>query len=64
MNKKIVIVGAGAAGIGMGVTLVELGIRDFLILEQKEIGHSFKNWPQETRFITPSFQVMALVCLI
>lgn len=55
MNKKIVIVGAGAAGIGMGVTLVELGIRDFLILEQKEIGHSFKNWPQETRFITPSF---------
>ncbi len=55
MNKKIIIIGAGAAGIGMGVTLTELGIRDFLILEKTEIANSFKKWPQETRFITPSF---------
>lgn len=55
MNKKIIIIGAEAAGIGMGVTLVELGVRDFLILEKNEIGQSFKNWPKETRFITPSF---------
>lgn len=55
MNKKIVIVGAGAAGIGMGVTFSELGIQDFLIIDKTEIGDSFKHWPQETRFITPSF---------
>lgn len=55
MDKKIVVIGAGAAGIGMGITLTELGVRDFVILDKDEVGNSFKNWPQETRFITPSF---------
>jgi thioredoxin reductase len=54
-SYQIVIIGAGAAGIGFGVTLKELGIDDFVILEQEEIGSSFLNWPAETRFITPSF---------
>lgn len=53
--KKGIIIGAGAAGIGFGVALKELGYDDFLILESETIGNSFKNWPQETRFITPSF---------
>lgn len=55
METEIVIIGAGAAGIGFGVTLKELGISDFMILEKREIGQSFKQWPLETRFITPSF---------
>lgn len=54
-RKKIIIIGGGAAGIGMGITLKELGIDDFLILEKKQIGQSFLSWPKETRFITPSF---------
>lgn len=50
----IIIVGAGAAGIGMGVLLKRLGL-PFVILEQSEVGASFLRWPIETQFISPSF---------
>ncbi|WP_168121541.1 NAD(P)/FAD-dependent oxidoreductase [Paenibacillus sp. HB172176] len=49
------IVGGGAAGIGMGCALQELGVERFCILERGEIGSSFLMWPQEMRMITPSF---------
>ena len=51
----IVIVGAGAAGLGMGVTLRDLGIENFVILDRTAVGASFLRWPRQTRFITPSF---------
>lgn len=56
MIKKIpvVIVGAGAAGIGMGIVLKKMGL-DFLILEKGQIGQSFQDWPPGTRFLSPSF---------
>lgn len=50
----IAIIGAGAAGIGMGVLLRKMGL-DFVILEKDKIGSSFKKWPEGMRFITPSF---------
>ncbi len=53
-HADIIIVGAGAAGIGMGVLLQKIGI-DFIILEKKSIGESFKKWPKEMQFISPSF---------
>ena len=60
MTKKarsydIVIVGAGAAGLGLGVTLRDLGIENFVILDRSAVGASFLRWPRQTRFITPSF---------
>jgi hypothetical protein len=60
MNTKnpkfdVVIVGAGAAGVGCGVVLKDLGIENFVILERHQVGASFSFWPQEMRFITPSF---------
>ncbi len=60
MNTKnpqfdVVIVGAGAAGIGCGVVLKDLGIENFVILERHQVGASFSRWPEEMRFITPSF---------
>jgi thioredoxin reductase len=51
----VVIVGAGAAGIGCAVALRDLGLERFVILERHEIGASFVRWPEEMRFITPSF---------
>ena len=51
----VVIVGAGAAGIGCAVALRDLGLERFVILERHEIGASFARWPEEMRFITPSF---------
>ena len=50
----VVVVGAGAAGIGTGVALSRLDL-EILILERDEIGASFRRWPDEMRFITPSF---------
>jgi len=50
----IVVVGAGAAGVGVGVALKRIGA-PFVIVERGEIGESFRRWPAEMRFITPSF---------
>jgi putative flavoprotein involved in K+ transport len=51
----VIVVGAGAAGIGVGVVLKELGLDNFAILERHQIGESFRRWPQEMHLITPSF---------
>ena len=51
----VVIVGAGAAGLGFGVTLRHLGIDNFAILDRGDVGASFLRWSRQTRFITPSF---------
>lgn len=54
MKNAVVIVGAGAAGIGMGVLLKRLNI-PFVIIDKFDIAASFKRWSKETRFISPSF---------
>ena len=51
----VIVVGAGAAGVGVGVTLKHAGIEDFLLIDRHGVGASFARWPAETRFITPSF---------
>ena len=51
----VVVVGGGAAGVGVGVALTHAGIENFVILERLMIGASFALWPAETCFITPSF---------
>ncbi|MEM7066579.1 MAG: NAD(P)/FAD-dependent oxidoreductase [Cyanobacteria bacterium P01_B01_bin.77] len=55
LSYDVVIVGAGAAGIGCGVVLKELGLERFTILERHQVGASFSRWPKEMSFITPSF---------
>ncbi|MEM7096714.1 MAG: NAD(P)/FAD-dependent oxidoreductase [Pseudomonadota bacterium] len=51
----VVVVGAGAAGIGVAIALKHAGVEKFAVLERHMIGASFAWWPVETRFITPSF---------
>ena len=58
MKRKVydvIVVGGGAAGIGVAITLRDAGIDNFLVLERHTVGSSFAAWPDETRFITPSF---------
>lgn len=50
----VIVVGAGPAGIGVAALLTRCEI-PVLILERGRIGESFLRWPQETRFISPSF---------
>ena len=49
------VIGAGAAGVGVAVTLHHAGVNDFYVLDRDTVGASFERWPAETRFITPSF---------
>ncbi|MEM9942083.1 MAG: NAD(P)/FAD-dependent oxidoreductase [Planctomycetota bacterium] len=51
----VVVVGAGAAGVGVSISLLHAGIENFVILDRHSVGASFASWPDETRFITPSF---------
>ena len=51
----VVVVGAGPAGIGVAIALLDAGIERVLVLERNQVGSSFAQWPKETRFITPSF---------
>lgn len=50
-----VVIGAGAAGIGVAITLGHAGLADVVLLDRNDVGASFDSWPEETRFITPSF---------
>jgi len=50
----VIIVGAGAAGIGVAISVAHSGVENFLIVDRKGVGSSFAAWPAETRFITPS----------
>ena len=51
----VAIVGAGPAGLGCAIALMEFGVEDITVLDRHEIGASFQRWPQEMRLITPSF---------
>ena len=51
----VIVVGGGAAGVGVSIALKHAGIENFLVLERQTVGASFAAWPAETRFITPSF---------
>jgi len=50
-----VVVGGGAAGIGVSICLRHAGIENFVVIDRQTVGASFSSWPAETRFITPSF---------
>ena len=55
----VVIVGAGSAGVGMAHMLINtfhLDSERVLLLERGDApGESFRRWPEEMRFISPSF---------
>ena len=51
----VVVVGGGAAGVGVAIALKHAGIENFVIVERHTVGASFGSWPAETQFITPSF---------
>jgi len=54
MHKEIIIIGAGASGVGMGIMLKKMQL-DFLIVEKERVAESFRRWPSGTRLISPSF---------
>merc|ERR1712032_1780971 len=54
----VLIIGAGASGVGVAAMLTEtFGVDKsrVMLLERGTVGQSFRKWPAETRFISPSF---------
>jgi cation diffusion facilitator CzcD-associated flavoprotein CzcO len=55
----VLVVGAGAAGIGCALMLTKtfgVDMSRVVLMEQGEhVGQTFRNWPKEMRFISPSF---------
>lgn len=51
----VLVVGAGAAGLGVGVALKHAGVTNFQILDRETVGASFEAWPRGMQLITPSF---------
>ena len=51
----VVVVGAGAAGVGAAAALRQMGVERVAVVDRYDVGASFERWPAQTRFITPSF---------
>ena len=45
VDTKVLIVGAGPAGIGTASALKQAGVEEMLVVDSREIGASFLNWP-------------------
>jgi thioredoxin reductase len=54
-THNVLIIGAGPAGLGVAIALQEFGVKDVLVVDAKEIGSSFLQWPNETKLLSPSF---------
>ena len=54
-NYDVLIIGAGPAGLGVALPLLECGVKNIAVLEARKIGAAFDAWPAQMRFITPSF---------
>lgn len=52
---NVLVVGAGPAGLGVGVALKQAGISNFRILDRGQVAQSFVDWPSGMQLITPSF---------
>ena len=51
----VLIVGAGPSGIGVASALKQAGVSDILVVDAREIGAAFLNWPRQMSLLTPSF---------
>ena len=61
-DVDLLIVGAGASGVGCGVMARQFGFdpdRTLIIERGSAVGSTFEQWPEEMRFITPSFNQQA-----
>ena len=54
-RTSVLIVGAGPSGIGVATALKQAGVTDMQIIDAREIGASFLNWPHQMSLLTPSF---------
>ena len=54
-QTKVLIVGAGLAGLGVALALKQAGVTEQLIVDAREVGAAFRAWPRSMSLLTPSF---------
>jgi len=52
---RVLIVGAGPAGLGISLALKHAGVTDQLVVDAGEVGASFAAWPKGMALLSPSF---------
>jgi len=52
---RVLIVGAGPAGLGVSLALKKAGVTEQLVVDARDVGASFLNWPKGMSLLTPSF---------
>ena len=55
LHTRVLIVGAGPAGLGVAAALKTAGVIDHLVCDAREIGAAFRHWPKAMAMLTPSF---------
>lgn len=62
---EVVIIGAGASGIGAAISLLSGGLKrsNLLIIEKDTVGSSFSSWSPSTQFISPSVYSNPFGCI-
>ncbi|MBK1834862.1 NAD(P)/FAD-dependent oxidoreductase [Roseibacillus ishigakijimensis] len=54
-RTRVLIVGAGPAGLGTALALKKAGVSDPLVVDAREVGAAFRAWPKGMSLLTPSF---------
>jgi len=52
---RVLIIGAGPAGLGVSMALRQAGVSDQLVVDEREVGASFASWPKGMVLLSPSF---------
>ena len=54
-QTRVLIVGAGPAGIGVSLALKKAGVTEQIVLDAREVGAAFRSWTSGMALLTPSF---------
>ena len=54
-QTRVLIVGAGPAGLGVSLALKKAGVTEQIVLDAREVGAAFRSWTRGMALLTPSF---------
>ena len=54
-QTRVLIVGAGPAGLGVSLALKKAGVTEQIVLDAREVGAAFSSWTSGMALLTPSF---------